>query len=94
MKRTTLIISILAGALWLAGASFMARWTIAWLRGNLTPGSNTSGTLLFGFFLFCSIAIGVGFYTTARAWLGKSSTKWQVLSLIGAFFIFWVVVGH
>jgi hypothetical protein len=94
MKRITLLISIFAAVFWFGAALFLAKWTMAWLRGNLTPGDNTSGTILFGFFLFCALATGLGFYTTARAWLGKSNTKWQAASLICAFLIFLAVAGH
>ncbi len=93
MKRKVLLISITAAVSWLGVAFFLGKWTVYWLKGNLVPGSNTPGAALFVFFLACALATGFGFYATARAWLGKSNTRWQLLSLICAFLVLWAVAG-
>ena len=93
MKQKALLISIPAAVLWLGVAFFLCKWTAYWFNGNLVPGSNTSGTILFVLFFACALATGFGIYATARAWLGKSNTRWQALSLICAFLVLWAVAG-
>ena len=93
MKRKALIISIPITAVWIGSAFFFAKWTIYWHKGNLIQGNNTSGTVLFVFFLACLIALVFGFYTTSKAWFGKSNTKWQVISLICAILVLLAVAG-
>jgi hypothetical protein len=94
VKRKAFLISIPAAVLWLGSAFFLGKWTTYWLRGNFVPGSDTSGVTLFAFFFACAVATGFGFYATARALLGKSTIRWQVLSLICAFLVLWAVAGH
>ena len=93
MKRKAFLISIPAAVVWIGAAFFLVKWTISWLNGNLVPGNNTSGVVLFVFFLACAVAMVFGFYTTAKAWLGKSNTKWQVISLICAILVLLAVAG-
>ena len=93
MKQRALLISIPAAVLWCGAALFLIKWMVYWLKGNLAPGSNTSGAALFVLFFACALAAGSGFYATARAWLGRSNTRWQLLSLFGGILVLWAVSG-
>jgi len=94
MTQKALLFSIPAGVFWCGAAFFLIKWMVYWLKGNLAPGMNTSGASLFVLFLACALATGFGFYVTARAWLSRSSTRWQLSSLFFGILVFWAVSGH
>jgi hypothetical protein len=88
-----IIASVPAAFLWGGVMFFCVKWVHASAVGRLEPGVNTSmGALLVIFLCALLLSLG-GIYLCGRAWMGRSSLKWQVVSLIGAVVAFWAVSG-
>ena len=92
--KLSIVMSIPAALLWFGVMFFCIKWLLASTSGRLIPGANTSGEALLVLFLFSLLLAIGGLFSSVMAWMRKSNSKWQILSLIGAFVVFWAVCGH
>jgi hypothetical protein len=88
-----LVVSVAALSVWLAVAGFLVKWLRAWSAGRLEPGVGSSWSGLYGMFAVAVVALGAGLFLTIRAWLGKSTVKWQVFSIVLAVISLLLVCG-
>ncbi|GAI91520.1 unnamed protein product [marine sediment metagenome] len=94
LSRAPVLLSLPALALWIAVAAFLFKWIRAWSAGHLEPGIETSWATLYGFFAVAVLALAAGLFFTIRAWQGKSTVRWQVLSLLLGVLALWMTCGH
>ena len=87
------IVSVPAALLWGGVGAFMLKWASAWQGGRLQPGIETSWMALYVIFGVAALAICGGACLTAMAWLGKSTVRWQAVSLVVGVFFLWLVAG-
>lgn len=93
-NKFSMAVSIPTALLWFGVMFFSIKWLLASTSGRLVPGVNTSGKeLLIIFLLALLLAIG-GLFSCIMTWMRKLNSRWQTVSLIGAFVIFWAVCGH
>jgi len=92
--RAPVLLSVLALSVWIGVALFLLKWIRAWAAGRLEPGIETSWAALYGFFAVAVLALAAGIFLTIRAWQGKSTVRWQVLSIFLAVLSLWATCGH
>lgn len=92
--RAPVLISVLALLVWIAVAAFLLKWVRAWAAGRLEPGIETAWAALYVFFAVAVLALAAGVFLTIRAWQGKSTVSWQVLSILLGLFSLWATCGH
>ena len=88
-----MLLSIPATLLWVGVSGFLLKWYQAWTTGNLEPGLGTSWTSLYVIFAIAVLALACGFYLTVMAWIGKSTVRWQIVSIVLGFLFLWAVAG-
>jgi len=93
-NRATILLSVPATLLWVGVGAFLLRWYFAWGTGNLQPGLRTSWTALYVFFGIATLAVAGGFCLTTMAWIGKSTVRWQIVSVVLGVLFLWMVAGH
>jgi hypothetical protein len=92
--RAPVLLSVLALSVWIAVAAFLLKWVRAWAAGRLEPGVGTTWVALYGLFAVAVVALAAGIFLTIRAWQGKSTVSWQVLSILLGLFSLWATCGH
>ena len=92
--RAPLLLSVLSLSVWIGVAVFLLKWVRAWAAGHLEPGIETSWAALYGFFAVAVLALAAGIFLTIRAWQGKSTMGWQVLSILLGLLSLWATCGH
>ena len=92
--RAPLLLSVLALLVWIGVAVFLLKWVRAWAAGRLEPGIETTWMALYGFFAVALLALAAGIVLTIRAWQGKSTVSWQVLSILLGLLSLWATCGH
>ena len=93
-NRATILLSVPATLLWVGVGAFLLRWYFAWGAGNLQPGLRTSWTALYVVFGIATLAVAGGFCLTTMAWIGKSTVRWQIVSVVLGVLFLWMVAGH
>jgi hypothetical protein len=88
-----LLLSVLALSLWIAVALFLLKWIQAWAAGRLEPGIESSSLALYAFFALAVFALAAGIFLTIRAWQGKSTVRWQLLSILLGGLSLWATAG-
>ena len=89
-----LLLSVASTVVWSGVAMFLFKWSRFWVAGNLQPGEGTTWLTLYGIFIAAVMATLFGFLLTILAFWGKSSLRWQMISLLIAFLVLWGVAGH
>ena len=92
-NRAPILLSIPATFLWVGVAAFLIKWCWYWSTGNLQPGVGTSWTALLVMFAIATLAVAGGFCLTTMAWIGKSTVRWQIASVVLGFLFLWMVAG-
>ena len=92
-NRAAILLSIPATLLWAGVSAFLLRWCLAWRAGNFQAGPATSWNALHLVFGIAALAAAGGFSLTAMAWIGKSSVRWQTLSVVLGVLFLWMVAG-
>ncbi|MBC8875715.1 MAG: hypothetical protein H8E44_40325 [Planctomycetes bacterium] len=92
-NRASILVSVPATLLWAVTGVFLVRWCLTWGAGNLQPGLGTSWTALYMVFGIATLAVVGGFCLTAMAWMGKSTVKWQIVSVLLGIFCLWFIAG-
>ena len=93
-NRAMLLLSVASTVVWSGVAMFLLKWTKFWVAGNLHPGEGTSWLTLYGIFIAAVIATLCGLFLAVLAFLGKSSVRWQMVSLFAALLFLWGIAGH
>ena len=93
-NRPTILLSVPAALLWVGVGLFLLRWYCAWWTGNLQPGLGTSWTALYVMFAIAALAVASGFCLTTMAWIGKSTVRWQIFSVVLGVLFLWAVAGN
>ena len=93
VTRAPLLLSVLGLSLGIGVALFLAKWIRAWAAGRLEPGVESSWLALYSFFGVAVLALAAGVFLTIRAWQGKSTVAWQVLSIAMGALSLWATCG-
>ena len=88
-----LLLSLLALSLWAGVALFLLKWIRAWAAGRLEPGIESTWLALYAFFAVAVLALAAGIFLTIRAWQGKSTVRWQLLSILLGGLSLWATAG-
>jgi len=92
-SRGPIFLSIPAVFLWVGVGAFLVKWACAWATGRLEPGVGTSWTGLYFMFAIAALSFMGGLFLTVMAWIGRSTVRWQVFSIVLGLIFLWVVSG-
>ena len=91
---TAIVLSVPAVILWSGVSAFLVKWSLAWEAGRLQPALGTSWSTLYAVFGIATLAVAVGFCLTLLAWMGRSTVRWQLFSVVLGVLFLWAVAGH
>lgn len=77
-----ILLSIPAVLLWTGVGAFLLKWVRYLAAGRLGPGDGTYTGLYFIMFAIAVLAITTELFLTIMAWIGKSTVRWQIFSIV------------